>query len=53
MAIDQVADIGRLVISDTLFLDETIRTLLSSGYWVRTEDLGDGKVLLLIRKDDE
>jgi hypothetical protein len=53
MSITKVAEVARLVISDTLFLDETIRTLLSSGYWVRTEDMGNGKVMLIIRKDDE
>ena len=47
-----MVNIGRLVIPSEN-VNEMVTALLNSGYWVKTETVFDGKVLVLVRKDEE
>ena len=47
-----MADVSRLVIPSEN-LSKMITALTNSGYWIKTETVFDGKVLLIIRKDED
>ena len=49
---DVMVNIGSLIVPSKN-VPEMVTALLNSGYWVKTETVFDGKVLVLIRKDEK
>ena len=48
-----ISSTGSSLIIPEKNIDQMVRALLDSGYWIKVEKLFDEKVLLLIRKEDK